>query len=132
MTFDELRLKAIRAAQNLQRKGFEPRQKFCFMTTNHDDLLPIVLAAIGLTCPIVPLSPILSKAEIIRILTKLKPPVLFCDAALYATSIVEVFNELQFNIKVFTFGQIVAIDGIEPVESLFQETGKENTFVLVK
>lgn len=127
MTFNEIRLNAIRTAQNLQKRGFKPRQKFCFMTENNDDLLSILLASIGLACPIVPLSPILSKDEIVRILTKIKPSILFCDteAELYGP-LKEALNGLQFKIKVFTFQRHA--DDVETVGSLFQETGDENTF----
>lgn len=126
MTFSEIRFKAIRAAQNLQRRGFQSREKICFMTINNENVLPILLASIGLVCPIVPLFPILAKNEIVRILTKIKPHVVFCDAELF-NLLNEALKELKFNIEVFTFGQHV--DGIESVETLFQETGEENTFV---
>lgn len=128
MTFNEIRLNAIRAAQNLQKRGFKPRQKFCLMTEINDHLLSILLASIGLACPFVPLSPILSKDEIVRILAKIKPTVIFCDveAELYDL-LKEALNELRLDIKVFTFKQHT--DDVEFVESLFQETGEENTFV---
>lgn len=126
MTFNEIRLKAIRTAQNLQKRGFKPRQKFCFLIENHDDLVALVLASIGLACPIVPLCPILSKDEISRILAKIQPPLIFCDAKLYDL-LKEVLNELRLNVKVFTFEQYM--DDVESIESLFEETGEENSFV---
>lgn len=126
MTFGEIRLKAIRAAQNLLKRGFKPRQKFCFMIDNHDDLVALILASIGLASPIVPLCPILSKDEIARILAKIKPPVIFCDAKLYDL-LSQVLNELQLKIKVFTFERLAS--DVESVESLFKETGEEDSFV---
>lgn len=125
ITFSEMRLKAIRAAQNLLNRGFKPRQKFCFFTFECDYVLTIILAAFGLACPIVPLCPILSKEELVRILTKLQPPVIFCDSEFY-TLLNDVLNELRFDIKVFIFEDHV--DGVEHVDSLFVETGEENTF----
>lgn len=126
MTFTELRLKAIRAAQNLQKMGVQPHQKFCFMTINNENLLPIILASIGLVCPIVPLYPILSTNEIVRILTKVKPSVAFCDANLYG-QMKDVFSKLQFNVKVFLLDN-VHFDGLQSVVDLFNETGEENSF----
>lgn len=127
MTFGEIRLKAIRAAQNLQAMGFRPLQKFCFMTIHNENLLPIVLASIGLACPIVPLYPLLSTDEIVRILTKIKPSIVFCDANLY-NQLNDALNKLQFKMKVFLLDD-VHLDGLESVVNLFHETGKENSFV---
>lgn len=127
MTFNEIRLNAIRAAQNLQKRGCKPRQKFGFMSGNNDDLFSILLASIGLACPIVPLSPILSKDEIVRILTKIKPSIIFCDAEAKLFDLLkEALDELPFNIQVFTFEQHA--DDVDTVESLFKETGEENAF----
>lgn len=127
MTFNEIRLKSIRAAQNLQKNGFRPHEKFCFMTINNENLLPIVLASVGLACPIVPLFPILSIDEIVRILTKIKPSVLFCDASLY-NHMTDAMNKLQFKMKVFLLDD-VHFDNVETVMTLFQATGEENSFV---
>lgn len=127
MTFSELRLKSIRAAQNLQKIGFRSHEKFCFMTINNENLLPIVLASIGLACPICPLFPILSIDEIVRILTKIKPSVLFCDANLY-DQMNEAMNKLQFKMKVFLLDD-VHVDGVETVMALFHATGEESSFV---
>lgn len=127
MTFDEIRLKSIRAAQNLQKIGYRSHGKFCFMTINNENLLPIVLASTGLNCPICPLFPILSVDEIVRILTKIKPSVLFCDANLFDL-MKEAMNRLQFKMKVFLLDD-VHVDGVETVMTLFQATGEENSFV---
>lgn len=127
MTFSELRLKAIRAAQNLQANGFWPHQKFCIMSIHNENLLPIVLASIGMNCPIVPLYPLLSTDEIARILTRIKPSAVFCDANLY-NQMNEALNKLQFKMKVFLLDD-VHFDGVESVVNLFQATGKENSFV---
>lgn len=126
MTFNEIRLRSIQAAQNLLKRGFEPRQKLCFMSINSDHLVPLILASIGLLCPIVPLCPILSKGEIVRILTITKPSILFCDTELHEM-LKEALNELEFDIKIFILdGQV---DGVESVASLFEETGEEDSFM---
>lgn len=133
MTFGELRLNAIRAAQNLQANGFQPHQKFCFMTIHNENLLSIVLASIGLACPIVPLYPLLSTDEIVRILTKVKPAIVFCDANLY-NQLDDALNKLQFKMKVFLLDdvhldRVADTHNVESVVNLFRETGKENSFV---
>lgn len=51
---------------------------------------------------------------------------MFCDASNYY-QLAEALKELPFNVKEFTIdGQI---EGSEPVERLFDETGDENCFV---
>lgn len=96
------------------------------MSFNSDHLVPTVLASIGLICPIVPLCPILSKDEIVQILMKIKPPVMFCDKKFYDL-VKEALKELKFSIKVFILDGHV--DGVESVENLLKETGEEDSFV---
>lgn len=127
ITYNELRMKTIRAAQNLQKMGFEARQKFSFMSNNCDELLPIFLAATCLACPIVPFYGSLSTKEIAIILRKTKPNVLFCDTSAYQESIKHILNELDWNMKVFTFGGPTG--DTEPVSKLLSETGDEDDFV---
>lgn len=128
MTYHQLWLKTIRAAQNLQIKGFQSGQTFSFMVNHDDNLVPIILASLCLGCPINALHPLLSKQELISVLMKTKPSVIFCASNEYHR-IEEVLIELKFDIKLFIFDE--TINGIESVESLFVETGIENQFVYV-
>lgn len=121
-----MRLRTIRIAQNLLKRGFQPRQRFSFMTTINDDLIPAFVATIYLACPIVPLHSLLSQRDIRNILEKTKPLVLFCDANSY-NGIKEILKKLTWNVKVFIFGE--RIDGLEPFENLLVETGEESNFV---
>lgn len=127
LTFDEVRLKATRAAQNLQKRGLERRQFFGIMASNTDDLLPIFLASIGLGCPHIPLRPLLTKDEMSRILKKTKPDIIFCDINTHA-KLREALFESQLNPKLFLCGR-GHVDGIESAENLFVETGDECSFV---
>lgn len=126
MTFYEMRLNTIRTAQNLQNRGFEPHQVFCFMVKQHDYLASTVLASFCLACPIAPLHPTLSKDEIVRILAKTKPSLVFCDSET-SNQIADALNELESKAKMFTFGEHV--NGLEPIENLLIETGNEDQFV---
>lgn len=127
MTYNEFRLKAVRAAQNLLKRGFKQRDVFGFLAAYSEHLVPIMVASICLACPVAPLYSMLTKNEIVRFFLKTKPTVVFCDVSAY-DQLAEALNELPFNIKVFTFGG--RMDGVEPVENLFVETGgKEEDFV---
>lgn len=117
---------ATRAAQNLQKRGFKSREMFCFMATNTDYVLPIYLASIGLSCPAIPLHSMLDTKEIVPILIRTKPSVVFCDADSYS-QMNEALKESKLNAKVFIFGRHV--NGEESVQNLFVETGYERDFV---
>lgn len=126
MTFNEIRLQTIRAAQNLQKMGFGPRQTFSFIGNRGDEMVPVFLASLCMACTLVPLYHTLSLKEIANILRKTKPAAMFCDASAYC-SIKKIANELEWNMKVFTFDG--AFDDAEPVSNLFIETGDEENFV---
>lgn len=118
-------LKTVRAAQNLLKRGFKSHDVFGFMVDHSDYLVPIVMASACLACPIAPLHPMLSKDEIKRFFLKSKPSVAFCDVSA-CDQLIEALKELPFRVKVFTFGG--QVNGIEPVENLFIETGEELVF----
>lgn len=122
-----MRLKATRAAQNLQKRGLKQHELYGIIASNTDDLLPIFLTSIGLGCPHLPLRPLLTKDEMARILKKTKPTVIFCDLSTY-DKLCEALDELQLNPKLFLCGG-GHIDGVESVENLFIETGEESSFV---
>lgn len=126
MTYQDLWLWTIRAAQNLQKKGFKSRQRLCFMVDNDDHLLPIFFASICLACPIVPLNPLLSKDEIARVLMKIRPAAIFCESSLY-NEMDEAVSETQINVELFIFGD--RIQDFESVENLLMETNDEASFV---
>lgn len=117
---------ATRAAQNLQKRGFKSREMFCFMATNTDYVLPIYLASLGMSCPAIPLHSMLDTKEVVPILMRTKPSVVFCDANNYA-QMNEALKESKLDAKVFIFGGHV--EGEESVQNLFVETGCERDFV---
>lgn len=125
MTYNELRLEAIRAAQNLLKRGFKPRDTFGFLADYSEHLAPMMVAAICLACPVAPLYSMLSKDEIVRFYLKTKPMMVFCDINAY-DQLAEALNELPFSVKVFTFRG--KREGVEPVENLLEETGEEDQF----
>lgn len=126
MTYHDIRLKVIRVAQNLLNRGFKPRDVFGFLVENSDDLVPLMVASLCLACPMAPLHPMLSKDEIVRFFLKAKPTVVFCEIS-GCDQLSDALIELPFSVKVFTFGG--QVDGFEPVENLFAETGEEDRFV---
>lgn len=126
MTFDDIRIRTIRAAQNLQTRGFKPKQTFIILTGNSPNTAPITYAAFAIGCPIACINPCYGKSEIIRFMNITKPVAIFCDNSFYDTMI-ECLVEMKSEAKIFTFDG--SHEGSEPIEHLLQETHKEDQFV---
>lgn len=126
LTFDDVRVKATRVAQNLRKRGYESRTLFCFVAANTDDLVAIYLAAIGLACTTVPLHSLLTKDEMVPILKKIQAPVIFCDDSSY-DQLNEALIEAQLSPYIFVIGEPIA--GVESAQNLFIETGDECNFM---
>lgn len=126
LTFHDLWIKTVRAAQNLQKYGFKKGDVFGFMVDHTDHLVPILLAAMCMGCPAATLHPTLSKDEIVRSFLKAKPSAAFCVVSA-CNQLIEAVKELPFDVQMFIFDG--RVDGFESVCSLFVETGEENRFV---
>lgn len=126
MTFDEIRTQTIRAAQNLQARGYKQKQVFGMITANSHHVAPIFFASIANGCSPIALDPSFGKAEIIHMLSITKPALMFCDIACYDL-LIECLAELKNEAKVFTIGGQTGQS--EPAENLFKETGKERGFM---
>lgn len=126
-TFEELHLNTIRAAQNLQQKGYyQPQQVITIMSGNVAHLAPIVFAALSLGCPINVLDVQMEKPTVLQMLRLTQPHLVFCEIKVYDL-IVEVLTELKMDAKIFTFNG--SKPGSIPVDVLFAETGIEESFV---
>lgn len=126
MTYDEIRIKTIRAAQNLQQRGYKPKQVFGLMAKNSQHVAPIVFASISIGCPVNSLDSTFGKTELIHMLSITKPALMFCDVEAYDL-LNECLTELQNDAKIFTFGG--SKDEAEPVEHLFSKTCNEDDFL---
>lgn len=127
LTFEEIRMKTIRAAQNLQNRGYKAKQVIGLMVENVPHLCPIVFAAYSLGCPINALSTSVEKSDVIRMLGITEPSVMICDIKVYDL-IKECLMELGNNkAQIFTFNG-TKNDSIA-IEYLFERTGNEENFV---
>lgn len=126
VTNEELRIKAIRVAQNLEALGFKTNDIFGVIAKNHHDLTPVVLAAFCMGCPISALDPSFQKSEMMNILNITKPKLIFCDTSCYDT-VKDSLVELGNNAIIFTFGGTVGAS--RSVEELFAETQHEHEYM---
>lgn len=122
----EIRLKTIRAAQNLQRLGYKSNDVFGFMVGNIQNLSPIVFAAFCLGCPINALDPAHDKSQVVHMFGITKPKVIFCEEACFDT-LKSGLDELGSKAKVFIFDG--NRDNTACVDGLFLETGSESEFM---
>lgn len=116
----------IRAAQNLQKRGYTPKQVFGFICKNSHNVAPIIFASISVGCPANTLDPSFGKTELIHMLKTTKPVLMFSDLECYDL-IKECLTELGKDTKIFTFGG--SKGDSEPVENLFAETHEEDSFM---
>lgn len=123
MTFDEIRIKTIRTAQNLQALGYKPKEVFTLIARNSHHVAPITFASLAIGCPINALDPSFGKTEIIHMMKITKPVLVFCDVACYEL-VDESLKELGNEAKIYTFGG--SIGRSEPVENWFKELMNSN------
>lgn len=126
MTFDEIRTKSIRAAQNLLDRGYKPKQSFVLLARNHHHVTPIVFATISIGCPLNCLDPSFSKTELIHMLKTTAPTVAFCQQECYEL-LRECLDDISNSAKIFVFDNNQS--QCESVENLFQETLREREFM---
>ncbi|KAJ6644317.1 4-coumarate-CoA ligase 1, partial [Pseudolycoriella hygida] len=127
MSYNDMWLKTVRAAQNLQKLGYRKGDVFGFSGI-HRHLAPVIYAAFSLGCPVNTLSPGFGKADLIYLLNITKPKLMFCTDERYEL-VAECLKELGNDARIFTFGG--GVNGSDSVEYLFAQTGQEHTFLPV-
>lgn len=120
-----MRERTIRAAVNLQMRGYKPGQVIGVSAKNSHNLAPVVFAAYCLGCPVNALATSFVKTEVVHMFTITKPSVVFCDVEEHE-KMVESLQGCGIEAKIITMNG--KIDGCEQVEDLLVETGLESTF----
>lgn len=125
-TFDEILVKTIRVAQNLQKFNYEPGNVVGVIANNNPDLAPILFASFCLGYPVSPIDASFGKTELKTILKITKPLIYFCELSAYDL-LDSCLRELGLDGEIFTFkGQRRRSTA---VETLFAETGIESDFL---
>lgn len=99
-TFEQIRLKTIRAAQNHQQRVYKPKQIFGIIAGNVAHLCAAVFASLCLGCPISTMTTSVEKQDLINIIQILKPNVIFCEVSMNDL-VTECLTELGWNAKIF-------------------------------
>lgn len=124
-TFAELRQMTIRAAQNLEARGYGSKQTVGIIARDVPHLIPIVYASLCLGHPMNIMN-MTFKVDMIRMLKLSEPRLIFCEIE-KMDLLVECLNELNMKPKIFTFNGTK--NDSEPVECLFAKTGNEDDYV---
>lgn len=126
LTADDIRLKSIRTAQNLQKLGCKTNDTIGIVAHNTHHLTPIVLAAFYLGCPLSIIEPHCKETDIVQRFGLTKPNFVCCDLNVFER-VKSGLNKLQNKCQIFTFeGQHDSSIG---VEALFIDTFVEESFL---
>lgn len=126
MTYNDIYIKSIRAAQNIQKLNYKKGDVFALLSETNHHFMPIIVGLLCLDYPINPLPPSLAELEVMHFLNTSKPKVIFSDIQLYGT-IKKCLEKSKIDAKIFTFGG--RIENSTAVEDLFAPTGRENEFM---
>lgn len=122
-----MRLKTIRVAQNLQRRGLNSKCTIAIVAGNVPHLAPIVYASLCLGCPVSPMYTSMEKPSVLRMFELTEPKIIFCEVKVYDL-MVDCLAEAKIrDAKIFTFNG--GKGDAESVNCLFMATGCERDFV---
>ncbi|XP_055533050.1 probable 4-coumarate--CoA ligase 1 [Wyeomyia smithii] len=123
MTREEMRLRAIRAAQNLTSLGYQQGDLVTVACSNSENLAPLVIALLTIGTPFNTLAPTCGVKEMAHMLKITQPKLVFCDATNHTTvkKAVDLVVEQKPQIYVFEDDSVDQ----NKAEDLFKETGTE-------
>ncbi|XP_053686050.1 probable 4-coumarate--CoA ligase 1 [Sabethes cyaneus] len=123
MTRGEMRIRAIRAAQNLTSLGYQQGDLVTVACANSENLAPLVIALLTIGTPFNTLAPNYGVEEMVHMLKITQPKLVFCDDTNYATvkKAVDLTVEPKPQIYVFESNSV----DLNKAEDLFKETGTE-------
>lgn len=125
LTNEEIRMKTIRAAQNIIKLGFKEGDIIAVIAKNSHNLASIIFAAFSIGLPVNTLDPTFELVEIVHMLNITQPKLVFCDRDNLET-VHKSLSELHLNVPVYTFDG--ATSNSQSVDELLVETYVEDTF----
>lgn len=126
LTNEAIRLKTIRAAQNITKLGFMKGDMIGIMARNGHNLAPIVFAAMSIGCPLSTLDPTFDKIAILHMLGITKPKMIFCDHD-DVINLHEILNDANILVPLYSFNGSTAYS--QAVEDLLEPTYIEHQFL---
>ncbi|XP_001865658.2 4-coumarate--CoA ligase 4 [Culex quinquefasciatus] len=127
MTNGELQLRAIRMAQNLKKLGFCKGDMVSMACANSENVTPLVVGLLINGMPFNTLAPNYGVDDMVHMMKITQPKLVFCDANNYET--VQKAVELAVKDKPLVYVLESEMNGVNKIEDLFKETGREQLFV---
>lgn len=126
MTAAEMRLRAIRVAQNLTALGFRKGDMAAVICSNSENLAPLVLGLWMVGLPFISLPVGFNGDDLGHLMGLVQPKVVFCDDAVYKTALEGAGKALKMKPVVFAVES--EMESIRKVDELLESTGKEEQF----
>jgi 4-coumarate--CoA ligase len=126
LTCDQVRLYAIRVAENLKKFSISHGHVAGFVTENTTYLTPVLLGCVLQGVVFATIDPILNKDHIKHLFKDSKPDIVFCDHELYEKTKCAL-EELGNPSKIITMTE--KLDGVHHVKELLAETFCEDDFM---
>lgn len=127
LTAGEIRLRAIRVAQNLVDLGFRNGDMAAVVCSNSENLTPLVLGFWLVGIPFISLPVGFNGDDLGYLMGLVQPTLVICDDGVYKTVLEGTRKALKM--KPVIFAMESELESIRKVEELLQETGKEGAFV---
>ncbi|XP_055594087.1 probable 4-coumarate--CoA ligase 1 [Uranotaenia lowii] len=125
VTCAELRLQAIRIAQNLTKMGYRMDDVFTIVANNGPLVAPVVFACFALGIPFNSLDPKFTRTDFAHMLGLVQPKVLFCDRETL-DELLEALKMVELKPLIVLFGD--RVQGFVHAEDLTKPTGVEESF----
>ncbi|XP_039432016.1 probable 4-coumarate--CoA ligase 3 [Culex pipiens pallens] len=127
MTCGEMRLRAIRAAQNLMALRLGQGDMVSMACANSENLVPMALGLLINGMPFNPLAPGYGLDDMAHMMEITQPKLVFCDANNYELTMKAV--ELSVKIKPLIYVFESDMENVNKAEDLLKETGREQLFL---
>ncbi|KAL9705660.1 hypothetical protein quinque_009178 [Culex quinquefasciatus] len=127
MTCGEMRLRAIRAAQNLTALGLGQGDMVSMACANSENLVPMVLGLLINGMPFNSLSPEFGLDDVAHMMEITQPKLVFCDANNCELTMKAV--ELSVKIKPMIYVFESDMENVNKADDLLKETGRELMFL---
>ncbi|XP_055613182.1 uncharacterized protein LOC129759696 [Uranotaenia lowii] len=127
ITGAELRLRAIKIAQNLSGRGFSQRDSCVMAVGNGDHTAPVLFACLALAIPVNTLDPSFDREDLGHMLETVRPRLIFCDTGKTLEEMKAACRNMGSEATIFQMDGD-RIEGCSHVEDLLISTGSEDTF----
>ncbi|XP_058815928.1 uncharacterized protein LOC131679252 [Topomyia yanbarensis] len=126
MTCEEMRLRAIRGAQNLTSLGYKQGDMVAMACANSENVAPMVVALLTIGAPLNTLAPNYGLDDLVHMLGITQPKLVFCDVSNYETVKKAINLSVKQTPEIYVF-ESDSID-VKSADDLLKETGKELMF----